>query len=141
MMVYQYKQSKIIASYGTDILLTMVFFVTLFQLWQDPGNKILQKMAVFIPFLLILDLLTLKEPTKITDDGEKITFHAFNRNRAYKWEDITQFRVKQFRMSDRILVQIGNEVISGRYWFNTNSISNGQELLDKLLSHEKKMKK
>jgi hypothetical protein len=44
-------------------------------------------------------------------------------------------------MTDRILLQIGNKPLSGRYWISTNALSNGPELLQKLVAHESKQKK
>lgn len=139
--IYQYKNRKLLSSYGAAVLLTIVFLVSIFQLWKTPDNKILQKMVIFIPLLLLIEFFTLNEPTKITDDGEYITFYAFGRKHAYKWTEMNQLKIKRFAMSDRVLVQIGNKWLYGRYWLTKSSISNGSELLDKLISHENKLKK
>ena len=139
--VYQYRQQKLFFSYVISLLLVIVFIVTIFQLWQAPNNRSLQMMAVFIPLLLAIEFYTLNEPTKITDDGEYITFYAFSRKHAYKWQEMTQLKVKQFAMSDKILVQIGNKLLSGQYWINTSIINNGPELLAKLKTYDHSKKK
>jgi hypothetical protein len=139
--VYQYESKRIRSFYRSAIFLAIVLLFSLIQLWRAPDNKILQKMVIWIPCLLVVDVLTLSEPTKITDDGECLTFYAFNRKHVYKWKDMSPFKVKRFRMTDRILLQIGNKPLSGRYWISTNALSNGPELLQKLVAHENKLKK
>ncbi len=138
--VYTYGRSKLLSSYGVAILLAIVLIVCLFQWLTAPDDKTLQKMLIFIPLVLAAEFFTLNEPTKITDDGEYITFYAFSRKHAYKWDEMSQLRIKRFAMSDRVLVQIGNKALSGRYWISTGTISDGPELLEKLLLHESKYK-
>jgi hypothetical protein len=138
MKEYKYSRSTfVISSLGSLILMIGVMLWGLMGLIGDPHNYLYQLASYITPILLISTLISISNPDRITDDDETITFYGYGRAHSYKWNDLKNLRVKEFMITDRVLLRVGEQrILGGRYWINVDSLENGRQLLVKLKQYE-----
>lgn len=139
--VYKYKTGKFLfASLGPVLLMSFLLVVSIIGYFEDPQNFIYQSLVFLLPVLLLFEVFALNQPTKIIDDQEKISFHAFGQSHVFRWAELEYLKIKRFPLTSKILLRIGpNRFLRGRYWLFPKELSNGEELLAKLTEWEKKL--
>lgn len=139
--VYKYKTGKyFLSSLGPVLLMSFLLVVSIIGYFDNPQNFIYQSLVILLPVLLLFEVFALNQPTKIIDDQEKISFHAFGQSHAFRWADLDYLKIKKFPLTTKILLRIGpNRFLRGRYWLFPKELSNGDELMDKLSQWEKKL--
>jgi hypothetical protein len=119
------------------ILLIGVTVWGVYTLATDSSDTLARTIVIAIPILLAYSVLTVNQPTKVTDDGETIALYAFGRKHEYAWNDVKTLKVKRFIMTDKVLLQIGEyRMQGGRYWLELGAFEDGEELFNKLVSRE-----
>lgn len=139
--VYKYKTAKVLlSSLGPVLLMTLLLVASIFAYIENRQNLIYQSLVVLLPVLLLFEVFALNQPTKIIDDQEKISFHAFGQSHAFRWAELNYLKIKRFPLTTKILLRIGpNRFLRGRYWLFPKELSNGDELMAKLTEWEKKL--
>lgn len=139
--VYKYKTGKyLLSSLGPVLLMSFLLVASIIAYFDNPKNLIYQSLVMLLPVLLLFEVFALNQPTKIIDDQEKISFHAFGQSHAFRWADLEYLKIKRFPLTTKILLRIGpNRFLRGRYWLFPKELSNGDELMDKLSQWEKKL--
>ena len=139
--VYKYKTGKVLlSSLGPVLLMTFLLVASIFAYLENRQNLIYQSLVVVLPVLLLFEVFALNQPTKIMDDQEKISFHAFGQSHVFKWAELNYLRIRKFPLTTKILLRIGpNRFLRGRYWLFPKELSNGDELMAKLTQWEQKL--
>lgn len=139
--VYKYRTAKVLlSSLGPVLLMTFLLVVSIIAYIENPQNLIYQSLVILLPVLLLFEVFALNQPTKIIDDQEKISFHAFGQSHAFRWAELDYLRIKKFPLTTKILLRIGpNRFLRGRYWLFPKELSNGDELMAKLTLWEQKL--
>ena len=141
MREYKYKFLHFfVASLGPLLLMSGLLLWAIYGKIIQPNDEVYTLVILIVPILLLSTLGALNQPNKITDDDITITFYGFGRKHAYKWTDIQYLKVKEFIFTDKVYLRVGRQgLLSGRYWFNVNSLSNGNKFMEKMKNFEAKL--
>jgi len=62
-------------------------------------------------------LVTLHYPSRVETTAEAISFSAYGRTHAFRWDELTRIHVRRFIVRDRVLVRLYPTTSwRGRYW-------------------------
>jgi hypothetical protein len=138
MKEYRYDTGYYLVSVlGPNILMTCLLIWAVYCQIQGESSLLQKLVITIVPFLLFSSLLAMNQPRLITDDDETLTFYGFFQKHEYKWSEIETIRIRNFIMTDKVLVRIGKDrLLGGRYWLDTDSLRGCRELLDKMIPYD-----
>lgn len=141
MKVYQYdKRLFLIEVKVTGYFCIAVIFLCLYMALNNvaPGLMI---MAALIAFYTVWNtFISHSNPEIVKFEENAISFSSFQKEDRYTFEDIKQFRIREFPSSGKMYIRINNSnLFKGRYWVQTSQFNDGKELFHKLLDMEYEM--
>lgn len=142
-MMKQYVYEK--RSFFKDVKLTSWFciaimFVALYFMMAGVLPPIMGLMFVVAFYTVWNTYISHSNPETIHLDEEGISFASFNREDHYPFQEIKEFRVREFPNTGKMYVRINNAgLCKGRYWIQTQHFSDGKELFAKILAKEEEL--
>ena len=111
------------------ILMIGMFIWAINSLINNGSEGIYLLVLIVMPLLFVSSVIGLNNPSQITVSSEAIAFIGFWRKHEYKWQEVTEFTVKDYGYVGKSFIRIGNfRLLGGRYWIS-NKLEGYQELL------------
>lgn len=81
--------------------------------------------------------ISLGNPSRVIMDEHGILFCAYGREHRYTWNEISQFRVKEFTGARKLFVRVDQAgFLRGRYWLHCYYFNNTDELYHAVVDRE-----
>ena len=135
---YEYHSARYVISVSGPLVILIGLFV--WAVYHVAGGEPASYHwagVIVLPVLIGNHIIGGNHPKRIIDDGETLTFAAFGRSRSYQWDAMTEFKVKEFFITDRVYLRINKPgVFTGRYWLDVFQLNDGEEILAKFKQKE-----
>lgn len=143
MKEYRYKKSIFVRK----VTLTSLFagFVGIMcSVYAVQGTHLPRFLSVLVAFVMFYQVLNafvaLANPEVIILSDDCISFSAYGRTHHYDFDDVQEFRVKEFPGSGKMYIRInGGNLLKGRYWLDTFYTTDGDDLFTDILELEDKI--
>lgn len=123
-------------AFATSVTLIGVFcaLICLYSVWA-----LLQGNFLFWIFLLVgayqvfNTFFSISNPQTVTWDEETITFSAYGQCHSYRFEEITELKIKELDFHKKLYLRVNEStLLRGRYWIFCARMNDGEELWDRL---------
>lgn len=99
--------------------------------------------GIYPPLMVLLDIaafyqtwntfVAIANPETVTLTDEEISFSCWGRTDAYRIDELSEFRVREFPTAGKMYLRINkHNLFKGRYWLQTKQMSNGAELFRRI---------
>lgn len=118
-----------------------VIAIGLFSLYQliTTGNALYAFILIVCAYQIINTFVSLSNPEEVEIGRDHIAFKGFGKTHLYRFDEIEDFRVKEFVMAKKIYLRINKDsghLLKGRYWIDCLYFSDGEELFRYLIKKE-----
>lgn len=120
-----------------SVFSVFIFLVCIYEIIFT-ANKTIFALVGFISLYTFWDAFgSISNPSQVKISSQFLSFTAYGREHQYSLEDITSFKIKEFRYSGKMYIRINkSNRLRGRYWLNTKEFNDGDELFRYMIDLE-----
>lgn len=122
----------------TGYFVVLIGLISIYQ-FMNTLNPLWAFVLLVCIYQFFNTFISLSNPEEVDLDDKFIAFKGFNSQHKYFFNEIKDFRVKEFRGSKKIYLRINKDEFSltkGRYWIDCLYFTDGDELFEKLIKKE-----
>ena len=108
--------------------------------WQGVMPPVMIAFAIVAFYQVWNTFIAIANPESVTIDENSITFSAWGRNDRYEFDDLKEFRVREFPTAGKMYIRVNDHnLLHGRYWLQTHNMDDGRELFQIICDMEYKI--
>lgn len=121
----------------TGIFTFVIFLLCIYGIFASSYASLCALIALIAGYTTWNNFVSVSNPQKIEITNDFICFSAYRKEHKYLYEDIKNFKIREFPSAGKIYLRINEcNILKGRYWIHTAQFENGKELFKTLLDME-----